>query len=68
MNASPSLAIDVPLKALIWEDAGGKVQVSYTTPQVLAKSARFSARALRGSGCFIVEGYRMRSDALTHTN
>jgi len=35
MNASPSLAIDLPLKALIWEDAGGKVQVSYNSPRYL---------------------------------
>ena len=35
MNASPSLAIDLPLKALIWEDAGGKVQVSYNSPKYL---------------------------------
>jgi uncharacterized protein (DUF302 family) len=35
MNASPSLAIDLPLKALIWEDAGGKVQVSYNSTKYL---------------------------------
>ena len=35
MNASPSLAIDLPLKALIWEDAGRKVQVSYNSPKYL---------------------------------
>jgi uncharacterized protein (DUF302 family) len=35
MNASPSLAIDLPLKALIWEDAGGKVKVSYNSPRYL---------------------------------
>ena len=37
MNASPSLAIDLPLKALIWEDAGGKVQVSYNSPKYLQR-------------------------------
>jgi uncharacterized protein (DUF302 family) len=35
MVASPTLAIDLPLKALIWEDAGGKVWVSYNTPEYL---------------------------------
>jgi uncharacterized protein (DUF302 family) len=35
MMASPSLAIDLPLKALIWEDAGGKVWASYNTPEYL---------------------------------
>jgi uncharacterized protein (DUF302 family) len=35
MVASPTLAIDLPLKALIWEDAGGKVWVSYNNPEYL---------------------------------
>jgi uncharacterized protein (DUF302 family) len=37
MLASPTLAIDLPLKALVWEDAGGKVWVSYNTPEYLKK-------------------------------
>jgi uncharacterized protein (DUF302 family) len=35
MVASPTLAIDLPLKALIWEDAGGKVWVSYNSAEYL---------------------------------
>lgn len=35
MVASPSVAIDLPLKVLVWEDAGGKVWVSYNTPAYL---------------------------------
>jgi len=35
MIASPSLAIDLPLKALIWEDADGKVLLSYNRPEYL---------------------------------
>lgn len=35
MIASPTIAIDLPLKALIWEDAGGKVWVSYSSPEYL---------------------------------
>jgi uncharacterized protein (DUF302 family) len=35
MIATPTLAIDLPLKALIWEDGGGKVWVSYNTPEYL---------------------------------
>jgi uncharacterized protein (DUF302 family) len=31
MVASPTLAIDLPLKALVWEDAGGKVWLSYNS-------------------------------------
>jgi len=32
MIASPSVAIDLPLKVLVWEDADGKVWISYNTP------------------------------------
>jgi uncharacterized protein (DUF302 family) len=35
MIESPTLAIDLPLKALIWEDGGGKIRVSYNTPEYL---------------------------------
>jgi uncharacterized protein (DUF302 family) len=35
MVASPTIAIDLPLKALIWEDAGGKVWVSHNSPEYL---------------------------------
>ena len=35
MLAAPSTAIDLPLKILIWEDAQGKVWVSYNTPVYL---------------------------------
>ena len=35
MVASPTIAIDLPLKALVWEDAGGKVWASYNSPEYL---------------------------------
>jgi uncharacterized protein (DUF302 family) len=35
MVAAPSLAIDLPLKALVAEDGDGKVAVSYNTPEYL---------------------------------
>lgn len=35
MLASPSIAIDLPLKILVWEDPAGKVWVSYNTPAYL---------------------------------
>src|SRR6516225_11124968 len=35
MLASPRIAIDLPLKILIWEDSGGKVWVSYNSPAYL---------------------------------
>jgi len=33
MVAAPSLAIDLPLKALVAEDAAGKVSVTYNDPE-----------------------------------
>ena len=35
MLASPSIAIDLPLKILVWEDTHGKVWVSYNSPAYL---------------------------------
>ena len=35
MLASPSVAIDLPLKILVWEDTAGKVWVSYNSPEYL---------------------------------
>jgi len=35
MLAAPSIAIDLPLKILVWEDARGKAWVSYNSPDYL---------------------------------
>jgi len=35
MIASPSIAIDLPLKVLVWEDADGGVWLSYNSPVYL---------------------------------
>jgi uncharacterized protein (DUF302 family) len=35
MNSSPSIAIDLPLKALAWEDQNGKVWLSYNSADYL---------------------------------
>jgi uncharacterized protein (DUF302 family) len=37
MVAAPSIAIDLPLKILVWQDDQGKVWVSYNSPEYLAK-------------------------------
>jgi uncharacterized protein (DUF302 family) len=37
MLAAPSIAIDLPLKVLVWEDAKGKVWLSYNSPEYLAE-------------------------------
>jgi uncharacterized protein (DUF302 family) len=35
MAAAPTLAIDLPLKTLVWQDDNGKVWVSYNSPEYL---------------------------------
>lgn len=35
MLAAPSIAIDLPLKILVWEDSQGKVWISYNSPAYL---------------------------------
>ena len=37
MQCGQSIAIDLPQKALIWEDEGGQVWLSYNDPKYLAK-------------------------------
>jgi uncharacterized protein (DUF302 family) len=37
MLATPTAAIDLPLKALVWEDAGGKVWLSYNSAEYLKR-------------------------------
>ena len=37
MECAQSAGIDLPLKALVWEDSGGQVWVGYNDPAYLAK-------------------------------
>ncbi|HEY1648293.1 MAG TPA: DUF302 domain-containing protein [Terracidiphilus sp.] len=37
MLAAPSIALDLPLKILVWEDEQGKTWVSYNSPAYLQK-------------------------------
>ena len=41
MLASPSTAIDLPLKMLVLEDAAKKVRISYNSPAYLQKRHGF---------------------------
>jgi uncharacterized protein (DUF302 family) len=43
MLTAPSSAIDLPLKILVWEDAAGKVWVSYNSPAYLQARHGFPA-------------------------
>ncbi len=47
MLASPSIAIDLPLKILVWEDTHGKVWVSYNSPAYLQQRHNLPAELLQ---------------------
>ena len=56
MVAAPSLAIDLPLKALVWEDGQGKVWVSCNAPEYLQQRHGFPADLLKniaGAGALL---------------
>jgi len=46
MLASPSSALDLPLKILIWPDATGKAWLSYNTPEYLRERHNFPPELL----------------------
>jgi len=47
MVAAPSVAIDFPLKALAWQDAHGKVWLSYNAPEYLQQRHGIPADLLK---------------------
>jgi uncharacterized protein (DUF302 family) len=47
MLAAPRSAIDLPLKILVWEEAEGKVWVSYNSPAYLQQRHGFQAELLQ---------------------
>ncbi len=46
MLAAPSIAIDLPLKILVWEDNEGKVWLSYNSPEYLKERHGFPPELL----------------------
>lgn len=58
MVAAPSLAIDLPLKALVAEDENGTVSVTYNDPEYLRERHGFPAELIRnlaGAGMLIAK-------------
>jgi uncharacterized protein (DUF302 family) len=45
MQAVQTVGIDLPLKALVWEDAGGKTWLSYNEPGWIAQRHSLGVRA-----------------------
>ena len=37
MQAEPAVGLDLPLKALVWQDASGQTQVAYNDPQYIIR-------------------------------
>jgi uncharacterized protein (DUF302 family)/uncharacterized membrane protein YidH (DUF202 family) len=54
MLATPSSAIDLPLKILVWQDAQAKVWLSYNSSSYLQKRHKFPAELLQNIA--VVEG------------
>lgn len=44
MLAAPTVAIDLPFKALIWEDGTGQVGLAYNAPEYLQTRHEFPKR------------------------
>ena len=47
MLSAPTIAIDLPLKALAWQDSDGKVWLCYNDPAYLQKRHHFNADLLK---------------------
>lgn len=61
MVAAPTVAIDLPLKALVWEDAEGKVWVSYNSPEYLKQRHNIPdelVKNIAGAGAVLEEAVK----------
>jgi uncharacterized protein (DUF302 family) len=47
MIAAPTVAIDLPLKALVWQDEHGRVWLTYNNPQYLQERHRIPDQLLK---------------------
>ncbi len=56
MKAAPTTGIDLPLKALVWEDGNGKIWLSYNRPDYLQQRHVLSSeliKSIAGVGALI---------------
>ncbi len=61
MNASPSTALDLPLKVLAWQDADGRVWLGYNSPEFLQQRHHLTAEQvdlIAGLGNLLVEALK----------
>lgn len=59
MIAEPRIAIDLPLKILIWEDTDGKVWATYNSPAYLQERYGLPAKLMQTIA--VVETFAMRA-------
>jgi uncharacterized protein (DUF302 family) len=50
MLAAPTIAIDLPLKVLVWEDADGKAWISFNDPAYLQNRHHVPAELVKNIG------------------
>jgi uncharacterized protein (DUF302 family) len=62
MQANQAVGLDLPLKALVWEDAGSKTWITYNDPVWIARRYGLSAEALQ-----IAEKMRQGLDSLINS-
>jgi uncharacterized protein (DUF302 family) len=62
MQANQAAGLDLPLKALVWEDAGGKTWIIYNDPVWIAQRYGLRAEALQ-----IAEKMRQGLDSLINS-
>jgi uncharacterized protein (DUF302 family) len=61
MVAAPTTAIDLPLKALVWEDAEGKVWLTYNSPDYLQRRHGIPEELVKniaGAGAVLAEAVK----------
>jgi uncharacterized protein (DUF302 family) len=58
MQKYPSLAIDLPLKALVWEDEAGSVWISYNSPEYLMQRHGLAEKPFQAVEAIIEEAVR----------
>ena len=63
MQAAPSIAIDLPLKILIWEDEAGKVWISYNLRSYLPQPPQCAGELMQN-----LRGGSNRSDGGERVN
>ena len=58
MIAEPTVGIDLPLKAMAWEDREGKVWLSYNAPEFLEERYGMELKALGVIGGLVEQALR----------